>query len=843
VDALLEGDAETAEFGRQPPAVGGVDHQVGPEQLGLELGGRAGGDHFAPFDDPDVVGLLGLVQVVGGEEDRHAVLGPRLGQVLPEVATAGGVEADARLVEEEHPGPVHQAAHDLQLALHAAGEGLHGFAQFARDAEQGGELLDLIAVGAGHGAEGRAERVEPVEHGVEADVLLGREVLVQTRFLEDDADLAPHRRRPGRQVVAGDADAATGRGEGGGQDGDGRRLAGAVGAEQGEEGAGRDVEADAVDGVGLGALVALDQVADLDDRGHGRGWTPALDGVTGTTPPRMVVAEAAGKVPEVGAAEQPRSAGAVVRPRSGIPLAQGWAAGSVPGPDRSRTRRRGRSGLAKASGSVWALLGRKASRYEAVPGRKGDRIMDDRIARRGRLLDRSLSRRGLLGRSLATGGGALAAGAFGPGLTHRKHAAAATAQEGQASGKLVSWGYGTENPVAAARVEAFQKAYPDVELEVVPTLEDEKLLTAVASDSVPDLLWLDRFSTAGWASREVLLPLAEYIERDEFDTSRFYESALAEASWDGQVYGVPGGMDLRVLYVNLDALGEAGVDAAGLDTANWEQLNEVGAQLVQRDGDQVRRWGFDNKLGSGFIYLWGTGNGGSFMNEDGTETTFDDEKNVDALAWGVKTFEDQGGYQSYEAFASTFQGDEQFARGLVALTMYENWMLGIVARVAPDLDFAVLPVRQRGGADPVSFTGGRAWYIPNGAKNPEAAWEFIKFMHTDETWLIGAEAVKAARRAANQPYIPSLTGSKTADQLQIERVYEPIAPKFDEAVKLFPRVLEKSRVREISISPVANLLHEALMTQGVLPALQKEKAPPAAMADADAAAQEAINSF
>ena len=60
----------------------------------------------------------------------------------------------------------------------------------------------------------------------------------------------------------------------------------------------------------------------------------------------------------------------------------------------------------------------------------------------------------------------------------------------------------------------------------------------------------------------------------------------------------------------------------------------------------------------------------------------------------------------------------------------------------------------------VSFVGGNSWYIPAGAKNPEAAWEYIKFLHTDETWMIGAEATKALRiEQGDRPFIPSLTGA------------------------------------------------------------------------------------
>lgn len=469
--------------------------------------------------------------------------------------------------------------------------------------------------------------------------------------------------------------------------------------------------------------------------------------------------------------------------------------------------------------------------------------MDERNRRRSLWPDASLSRRRFVGGTLAAAGGALAAPVVLPrGTSARRSAAYRVQDPAQVSGKLVSWGYGTENPVAAARVEAFQQAFPNVELEIVPQLEDEKLLTAVVSDSVPDLLWLDRFATAGWASREVLTPLADLVERDGYDTSGFYESALNEASYDGQLYGIPGGMDVRVLYANGEALAEIGVDPTTIDTSDWDGLNALGAQLVQREGEQVRRWGFDNKLGFGYIFLWGTGNGGRFMSEDGTETTFDDPKIVDALAWGVKTFDDQGGYQSYEAFASTFQGDEQFARGQVAMSMYENWMLGIVARVAPELNFAVLPVRPRGTGDgSASFTGGRAWYIPQGAKNPAAAWEFIKFMHTDETWLVAANALKEQRAAEGQPFIPTMTGSRTADQAQLDQVYEPFSPAFDAAVRVFPEVLAESPNREIAVSPAATLLRQVIENVAVLPALRKETEPQPALEEADQAGQDEID--
>jgi multiple sugar transport system substrate-binding protein len=349
---------------------------------------------------------------------------------------------------------------------------------------------------------------------------------------------------------------------------------------------------------------------------------------------------------------------------------------------------------------------------------------------------------------------------------------------------------------------------------------------------------------ASWAARNVSQPLDDLIKAAGIDTSKYYPSALDEATYDGKIYGLPGFIDVRGLYVNLDALKEVGQDPAALDTSNWDQLSQLGAKLVKRTGDKVDRWGFDTKIQAGNFWLWGDGIGAKFISDDGKTVTYDDPKAVEALTWGVKAYDDQGGMQSYEAVATTWQGDEQFGRGQVAMTVYENWMLGIAARVAPNLNFKVVPIKAKG--DPnrlVSFSGGPAWIIPNGAKDPEAAWEFVKFIDDLNTWRIGSQGVKEARKSQGQPYTPSLTGNSQADQMQIDEFYEPIAPPFDEAVKFWPQILQQSKIRPIAKSPASQQLDDIMRQDGVMPALRKEKSSENALKTANQNAQDAIDSL
>ena len=91
----------------------------GREQL-LELGEGAVGDDPALVEDRDPVGeLLGLVEVLRGEQHRGALAGELL-DGLPHLDPRLRVEPGGRLVEEDHRRVADQAHRDVEAAAHAA---------------------------------------------------------------------------------------------------------------------------------------------------------------------------------------------------------------------------------------------------------------------------------------------------------------------------------------------------------------------------------------------------------------------------------------------------------------------------------------------------------------------------------------------------------------------------------------------------------------------------------------------------------------------------------------------------------------------------------------------------
>jgi hypothetical protein len=177
---------------------------------------------------------------------------------LPHVVAAAGVEAGGGLVEEEDGRLGDEGAGHVEPATHAPGVGLHrpvpGLGQVEAFQQLPGPLARL----------GLPEPVEPAHH---VEVLESGQVLVDGGVLAGEPDALPDRLGIGAHVDAGDLDRAGVGLEQGGEDADGRRLAGAVGPEQSEHGALGDDQVEPVEGGDIPE--ALDQPRGADHLSHG----------------------------------------------------------------------------------------------------------------------------------------------------------------------------------------------------------------------------------------------------------------------------------------------------------------------------------------------------------------------------------------------------------------------------------------------------------------------------------------------------------------------------------------------------------------------------------------------
>ena len=224
-------------------------------QLALELLRRPLGDNTPAVDDREPRSeAVGLLEVVRRQQDRHLLLAREPLDLVPELGAGLRVQPGGRLVEEEHLRPVDEPERDVEPALHAArvrlGEPVAGPGQ----ADLVQDLLDALAPS---GAD------DPVDLGLHLEVLAAGRLRVEAGLLPDDPDRTAYAARVPDDVESGHARlAAVWTGERG-QDLHGRRLAGAVRAEQTEDRSRLDREAKPVER-GDVALVRLPQVRCFD---------------------------------------------------------------------------------------------------------------------------------------------------------------------------------------------------------------------------------------------------------------------------------------------------------------------------------------------------------------------------------------------------------------------------------------------------------------------------------------------------------------------------------------------------------------------------------------------------
>ncbi|WP_136054196.1 ABC transporter substrate-binding protein [Microbacterium sp. K24] len=322
---------------------------------------------------------------------------------------------------------------------------------------------------------------------------------------------------------------------------------------------------------------------------------------------------------------------------------------------------------------------------------------------------------------------------------------------GEASGDgpepVVMWGSWSGDQVDQLEEQAarFNESQDEYEVSYVPQeLVEEKLLTALAGGQVPDVVLWDRYQTALYAPKGALAPIDEFVEKDDVDTSMFYEPALGEMTVDDTLYGLPLLVDNRSLLYNKTLLADAGVEPP----TNWDELKTAAEALAVSDGGKLTQAGMDLS-DPGLFNMYLAQAGGQLLNDDQTKTAYNSSEGIEVLEFW-KSLLDADVYE--QGFGDT--GDS-FAESKTAMKLDGPWALSTLDKV-DGLEYGVVPPPAGPDGDTGAYMGGFGLVIPEGAKNAEGAWEFMKWWTTEaENGVAFGEIagwIPANIEAANDPY-------------------------------------------------------------------------------------------
>jgi multiple sugar transport system substrate-binding protein len=307
------------------------------------------------------------------------------------------------------------------------------------------------------------------------------------------------------------------------------------------------------------------------------------------------------------------------------------------------------------------------------------------------------------------------------------------------------WG-GTRAPILRALLDDFEAQNPGIRVENV-TLDGQtsmqRMLTAIAGGQPPDLYMTGSRDLAMWADLGAFMALDEYVARDGLDlTEHLFEPTIVGSMHDGQLIQLPFKItSSMMIWFNKDHF-----EAAGLDPENpprtWAELEEAAAALTIMNGDVIEQLGFNIciqcSVGPEDAFVeWLSRNGGRIVTEDNSDIAFDDERGIETLTWMVEFADNTtGGWGNMvQQYGSTWNDQRPaFYAGRVSMLHDGPWFLDILRQNAPDMldrvGVFLAPINaDNPDAEQRYLAHGTPGYaIPRGARNPDAAWEVLKFI-------------------------------------------------------------------------------------------------------------------
>ncbi len=342
---------------------------------------------------------------------------------------------------------------------------------------------------------------------------------------------------------------------------------------------------------------------------------------------------------------------------------------------------------------------------------------------------------------------------------------AASAESGTVT---LSFTYAPASPADDALVrqnlDKFQQSHPNIKVNYSPINGDypTKMRANVASNTVPDVFYLQPNMASEYISNGKLQNLSPYMAHDNVSPNNYYPSLLSPfACTKGQIYGIPKDWNSLGVFYNKTMFQTAGLTAPSSNWT-WSDMQTDAQKLTKNPGSPNSVYGISM---SPDLSRWGAfliASGGSVLNKDGTQATFNSQQGVSSLQYYDSFLKNNTGTLP-TGVGAPWNGDA-FGKQRVAMAIEGGWLIPYLAQQYSSVqyDIAPLPVAPNGKRANLIYTN--AWAAYSGTKHPEAAWELIKYMtgtDVQTSQLNAGFALPTLKSLANAPYFANHPGFKT----------------------------------------------------------------------------------
>ena len=320
-------------------------------------------------------------------------------------------------------------------------------------------------------------------------------------------------------------------------------------------------------------------------------------------------------------------------------------------------------------------------------------------------------------------------------------------------------------------VDRFNASQNEVKVEAIFQGNDQdlalKLITSLRGGDVPTVAYMSEPYTEPMIDSESVVPVQDYVDRDEYDVSDFPPAALAYYTVNDTLYAMPCGLAVPLMYYNKIPFREVGLDPEQ-PPRDLDEARAMSEKLIQRDSaGNVTRYGFALEIHPWFVELMLAGAGELYVNNDNgrdgfaTEVAFDNDAGRELFQWWYGMVHD--------GLALNVGWDPTGANGLLAVGALKAAMVlstsaamrsivDVLEKGVEGVDLGVAPVPGIPGSVPEGSPGvySRSLWIMSAPPEAErdAGWKFIKWLVEPEQqaeWFAGSGYLPVRNSAYDLP--------------------------------------------------------------------------------------------
>ena len=290
------------------------------------------------------------------------------------------------------------------------------------------------------------------------------------------------------------------------------------------------------------------------------------------------------------------------------------------------------------------------------------------------------------------------------------------------------WAMGREGEVVAELVREFERTHPGIRVNVqqLPwTAAHEKLLTAFAGGTTPDVCQLGNTWIPEFAALAALAPLDRHVATSSVVEAGDYFAGIWDTNRiDGALYGIPWYVDTRLLFYRRDLLRQAGFAAPPTSWDDWRQM----LAAVARDGRSERHAILMPLNEVEPLLALALQHDAPLLREGGRWGNFRSAGFRRALSFYLEMF--QRGWAPLVGQAAVANVWTAFGRGDFGFYVSGPWTIGeLKRRLPPEQQDSWMTGPLPGPDGPgASIAGGSSLVVFRSSRHKAAAWQLIEFL-------------------------------------------------------------------------------------------------------------------